>query len=349
MPPSLIPKNCSSIISSSQSSCRTGSIRVAQPLRSFSVSAKNHGRTNLRRKLYEWLHGPGEAFKEPMEGSPNYLSAYDKKGNLKRAQFASPGEPLPPATAMDLRPFPKNDSFVSQAVTSEALREVVWEKIMKNGLSVKEVSKEFGIEMSRVGAIVRLKEVEKAWQRQGKRLAKPYSRAVMDMLPQTPYPSKNWNGVSNPHESINDLPVHAATQQQIFYPTSESRQFTRADASRVFADGLLPADLRVPHPELIEDDRLRLQGVGAKDIAARAEERSRAAYEKKAAADELKRVREAAAVKVVPGVRWDFKFREVSVEAAGATGRGKDGTGWRYGVPLYDRRRGEIKIPTKVI
>lgn len=166
MPPSLIPKNCSSIISSSQSSCRTGSIRVAQPLRSFSVSAKNHGRTNLRRKLYEWLHGPGEAFKEPMEGSPNYLSAYDKKGNLKRAQFASPGEPLPPATAMDLRPFPKNDSFVSQAVTSEALREVVWEKIMKNGLSVKEVSKELGIEMSRVGAIVRLKEVEKAWQRQ---------------------------------------------------------------------------------------------------------------------------------------------------------------------------------------
>lgn len=169
------------------------------------------------------------------------------------------------------------------------------------------------------------------------------------MLPQTPYPNKTWSGAQLPHESINDLPVHAATQQQIFYPTSESRQFTRVDASRVFADGLLPADLRVPHPELIEDDRLRLQGVGAKDIAARAEERSKAAYEKKAAADELKRVREAAAVKVVPGVRWDFKFREVSVDAAGATGRGKDGTGWRYGVPLHDRRRGEVKIPTKVV
>lgn len=46
------------------------------------------------------------------------------------------------------------------------MREAVWERIMKNGLSVKEVSKELGIEMSRVGAIVRLKEVEKAWQRQ---------------------------------------------------------------------------------------------------------------------------------------------------------------------------------------
>ncbi|OBT65393.1 hypothetical protein VE03_06013 [Pseudogymnoascus sp. 23342-1-I1] len=349
MPPSLIPKNCSSILSSSQSSCRTGSIRVVQPLRSFSVSTRNQGQTYLRRKFYSWLDGPGAALKEPMAGSANYLGAYDNKGNLKRAAYVAPGEALPPAGPSDLKPFPKNDSFVSQPVTSEALREVVWEKIMKDGLSVKEVSKELGIEMSRVGAIVRLKEVEKAWQRQGKRLAKPYSRAVMDMLPQSPYPNKTWSGNNIPHESINDLPVHAATQQQIFYPTSESREFTRVDAARIFADGLLPSDLRVPHPELIEDERLRLQGVGAQDIAALAEERSKAAYEKKAAADERKRVREAAAVKVVPGVRWDFKFREVSVEAAGATGRGKDGTGWRYGVPLRDRRRGEIKIPTKVV
>ena len=185
-------------------------------------------------------------------------------------------------------------------------------------------------------------------QSQGKRLAKPYSRAVMAMLPQTPYPNTSWTGVVQPHESINDLPVHAATQQQIFYPTSESRQFTRVDAARIFADGLLPADLRVPHPELIEDERLRLEGVGAKDIAERAEARSKEAYEKKAAFDERKRAREAAALKVVPGVRWDFKFREVSVDAAGETGRGKNGTGWRYGVPLYDRRRGEIKIPTRV-
>lgn len=164
MPPSLVPKNCSSILSSSQSSCRTGSIRVAQPLRSFSVSTKNQGNSLLRRKLYSWLHGPGAAFKEPAEGV-NYLGAYDAKGNLKRAASATPGEPTAPSGS-DFKPFPKNDNFISQPVTSEALREAVWERIMKNGLSVKEVSKELGIEMSRVGAIVRLKEVEKAWQRQ---------------------------------------------------------------------------------------------------------------------------------------------------------------------------------------
>lgn len=167
MPPSLIPKNCSSILSSSQSLCRTGrSIRVAQPLRAFSASTKDQGRTNLRRKLYAWLNTQGAAFREPMEGSPNYLGAYDNKGNLRRSRDVEPGAPPGPASGSDLRPFPGNGDFVSQPVTSEALREVVWEKIMRNGLSVKEVSKELGVEMSRVGAIVRLKEVEKAWQRQ---------------------------------------------------------------------------------------------------------------------------------------------------------------------------------------
>lgn len=116
--------------------------------------------------MYAWLNGHGRVFKEPMEGSANYLGAYDNKGNLNRSQFAAPGGPLPPASGLDLSPFPKNESFRSQPVTSEELRELVWEKIMKNGLSVKEVSVELNIEMSRVGAIVRLKEVEKAWQRQ---------------------------------------------------------------------------------------------------------------------------------------------------------------------------------------
>lgn len=160
MPPSLVPKNCSSILSSSQSSCRTRTIRVATPLRSFSASTKNEGRTNLRRKMYAWLNGHGRVFREPM-GSANYLGAYDNKGN--RVRSVEPGKP---PSGPDLSPFPKNESFRSQPVTSEELRELVWEKIMKNGLSVKEVSVELNIEMSRVGAIVRLKEVEKAWQRQ---------------------------------------------------------------------------------------------------------------------------------------------------------------------------------------
>jgi len=33
-----------------------------------------------------WLNGPGKAFRKPLPGSTNYLSAYDKQGNLVRAR-----------------------------------------------------------------------------------------------------------------------------------------------------------------------------------------------------------------------------------------------------------------------
>jgi transposase-like protein len=72
---------------------------------------------------------------------------------------------LPPETTRDLTPFPLNRAFISQAVLSDELREEIWKRIMKDGKSVREVSAELQVEMSRVGAVVRLKEVEKEWQR----------------------------------------------------------------------------------------------------------------------------------------------------------------------------------------
>jgi len=35
--------------------------------------------------MFAWLKGPGKAFREPLAGSTNYLSAYDKQGRLFRA------------------------------------------------------------------------------------------------------------------------------------------------------------------------------------------------------------------------------------------------------------------------
>lgn len=35
--------------------------------------------------MFNWLNGPGKAFKNPLKGSTNYLSAYNKAGQLKRA------------------------------------------------------------------------------------------------------------------------------------------------------------------------------------------------------------------------------------------------------------------------
>lgn len=169
------------------------------------------------------------------------------------------------------------------------------------------------------------------------------------MLPQTRFKP----GTTTPHtthESINDLPVHPYTRTQLFYPASESRQFTREDAAKAFGNKLLPADKRIPMPVLVELEKWRLQGLSREERA----EKMRAMDEKdkmEQAEKERKRMAwEERSVRVVPGRRWDFKFQDYSAEQ----GIKKDGrtdkraVGLRYGMPLEDRKRGLIKIPTSV-
>lgn len=165
-------------------------------------------------------------------------------------------------------------------------------------------------------------------------------------------PTTSYNPLVPPraHESINDLPVHQATVQQIFHPTSESRAFTREDAAKVFDEKLLPADQRIPHPELIQLERERIQGVPREERIARQRERTRQDAEKREARDELRRKREKAKVTVVApeGGRWEFRFREIHVEDVGKDGRARTGVGWRYGIPHEDRKKGQIKLPRSV-
>ena len=186
--------------------------------------------------------------------------------------------------------------------------------------------------------------LQRLTSQQSKPLAKPYNDAVLAMLPQTPYNP----GLPPPHESINDLPVHAYTKQQIFIPTSESRAFTREDAAKTFHPTLLPADKRIPHPELIQlanweakgydrETRTRLRGEADAEVARKREEKER----KQREYEERTQV-------VVKGRRWDFKFEDVSAEKVGKDGRGRHAVGLRYGFPLEDRKRGQVKIPTSV-
>lgn len=194
-----------------------------------------------------------------------------------------------------------------------------------------------------------------------------------------------------PHESINDLPVHRLSEEQIFYPVSESRRFTRADAGRVFSGApalphaeervdpatavtdvvqdhrniervgkgvnqhevLLPADMRIPHPELVayEHDRkklvseVRLRDKALKDRLAAADASDAARTQRRKQKKEAKMTR----VESDNG-RFEFRFRDVVVsrEGTGMDGRGTGAPGRRYGVPNYDRKRGTVKIPTKV-
>jgi len=186
MPP---PLRCTSLIPST--SCTNRLHRSAQS-RSFSITSQREQRvTRARRALFRWLNTSGANFASPLADSTNYLSAYNVQGELRRvveqrekeqnaqktsraegkhSENSAPKDPnekerTPPETTRDLRPFPLNPSFISQPVLSEDFREVIWERIMKDGQSVREVSADLKVEMSRVGAVVRLKVIEKEWQR----------------------------------------------------------------------------------------------------------------------------------------------------------------------------------------
>lgn len=135
--------------------------------------------TRLRRRMYAWLNGPGRAFVNPLPGSTNYLSAYDSKGRLRRSRIdkgrsqdggADEGGEgdrggLPPARDHEQRPYPLNENFTSQAVLSEALKDAIYNKVVVDGQSVSAASAHFNVDMRRVAAVVRLKEVEKNWQK----------------------------------------------------------------------------------------------------------------------------------------------------------------------------------------
>lgn len=138
--------------------------------------------------MYDWLNGPGEKLRYPLPGSTNYLGAYDKLGNLKRAGKAA-GErrkkedpessedggleagvddttnnDLPPERKEDLTPFPLNKYFYSQSVLSEELREKIYDVVVREETPISVVSTSYKITMERVAAVVRLKTLEKQYQ-----------------------------------------------------------------------------------------------------------------------------------------------------------------------------------------
>jgi Eukaryotic mitochondrial regulator protein len=161
----------------------------------------------------------------------------------------------------------------------------------------------------------------------------------MRMLPQTPYNEEK----PRPHESINDLPVHPATTQQIFWPVAESRQFTREDAGNVFRPGLKAADLRIPHPEMVIKNQTEAEMTRSMRMKKELElAQERKEMEKKYTVKDEK-------ISTVIAGKWSFKIQDVNIDATvGKQGRGRNGVGWRYGMPFDDRKRGVVKIPTSV-
>ncbi|KAJ0427010.1 eukaryotic mitochondrial regulator protein-domain-containing protein [Aspergillus carlsbadensis] len=248
-----------------------------QSSRSFSSTPTTQ--TRLRETMFQWLTTEGSELKSHIPGTTNYIT--DHRNRKKFGPEGLPG---------DSRPFPLNQHFKSERILSEELRNDIYHRVMVKKQSVRAVSADTGVDMRRVAAVCRLVELEKQWREQGKPLALPYARAVHEMVPTTKLQRDARQQRERPHEQINDLPAHRLTDPQIFYPVSESRQFTRVDAGRVFSaaparlrgddqdeqpwevvrdlnlgerrieavgkDGgeqrvLQPADVRIPHPHLI--------------------------------------------------------------------------------------------------
>ena len=213
------------------------------------------------------------------------------------------------------------------------------------------------------------------------------------MVPVTPL-EKNPGEAQPTHESTNDLPTHRLTEAQIFYPVSESRQFNRVDAGRVFSGAmalphseaeyinqnpteailrttekpsriervgkgddehqiLQPADARIPHPQLVAHYRDRNELPNEKAEWGKRYQQRLDRDQKVRAERRQNRIKseEKRTLKVQPeNSKFEFRFEDVtfSKETAGTDGRGTKAPGMRYGVPNYDRSKGNVRIPTRV-
>ncbi|RFU75521.1 ribosomal s35, mitochondrial [Trichoderma arundinaceum] len=290
--------------------CVLQSCRSAPLARSFSSTPCRQKMSRARQQMFQWLKGrEGSEFADPGRGGgPRYLGPLQDQ------------------------PFPLNPLFRSQPVLDEQTRELIWDKVMGRGESLKAVSAEMGVDVRRVAAV-------------GKKLAVPYAKAVMGMLPKTSYREGEKN---LPHEPVNEIHVHKLTMQQLFVPVSESRHFTREDAAKAFHDSMLSVDTRSPQPELIKMEREILEGKTRQESLAKFKEATQKEEDRVAQRIAQEQQREEKATTRVTTDRYEFRFKEINADDVGRNGRSRKGTGWRYGAPFDDRKRGLVKIPTSV-
>lgn len=58
-------------------------------------------------------------------------------------------------------PFPTNPDFISRPVLSDASREAIWRDAFENQLNIKTISAKYSVDVRRVAAVIRMKQVEK--------------------------------------------------------------------------------------------------------------------------------------------------------------------------------------------
>ncbi|KAL6234956.1 hypothetical protein BDW75DRAFT_230740 [Aspergillus navahoensis] len=153
---------------------------------------------------------------------------------------------------------------------------------------------------------------------------------------------------------------HEVVEQELEDPSKAMHRITR-NPSLIETVGkgdkeesvLQPADVRIPHPSLISFERDRLANPNEISAvlrvhSARLKEEESAEEERKRRAEERREIR---TQHVKPdSSRFEFRIKDVVVskETTGVDGRGAKAPGRRYGVPSDDRKKGQVKIPTRV-
>lgn len=106
--------------------------------------------TRPQRAFRKWLKTTAVRYETPrQDGQPNYVLPQRKEEGVPESVY----------------PFPNNQEFKSQPVLSEEARETIWKSVMVEGLPLKAVSARFSVDMRRVAAVVRMKEIEKRWEK----------------------------------------------------------------------------------------------------------------------------------------------------------------------------------------
>jgi hypothetical protein len=128
--------------------------------------------TRLRAQFWAWLTSEGASLRSHVPGRTNYLTNLRNRNEASKSSGVSPDGALSAEdVSEDLttqRPFPLNPFFTSEPILSEGFRDAIYERVAVQKKSVRSVSVDFGVDMRRVGAVVRLVELEKRWKEQVK-------------------------------------------------------------------------------------------------------------------------------------------------------------------------------------
>ncbi|KAL4903963.1 hypothetical protein BDW74DRAFT_155735 [Aspergillus multicolor] len=337
--------------------------------------------TLLRTEMFAWLNSEGAAFKEHTPGQSNYMS--DVKARKKDPEHRDTNRPFPlnpafisePVLSEELR----NEIYERVVVKKKSVRLVSHDmgvdmrrvaavcRLVALERRMREQGKPLALPYARaVHEMVPTTPLYDVPRTQRERPHESINDLPAHRLTdaQIFYPvseSRHFTRI-DAGRVFSAAPArnHEVVAQELADPSKTITRITR-NPSRIETVGkgdneqavLQPADARIPHPALIAFERDRIARPNemtsvVKDHMARLQEEEAAEEERKRRAEER---RESRIQHITPEEsRFEFRIKDVVVskETTGVDGRGAKAPGRRYGVPSDDRKKGQVKIPTRV-